>query len=62
MTQEGEEYKVEEVLNSQVRWGRLQYFVKWVGFPREENSWVSEKDMKHANKRVQEFHIFIGYN
>ena len=56
MTQEGEEYEVEEVFDSQVRQGRLQYLVKWVRFPREENSWVSKKDMKCAKKRVQEFH------
>jgi hypothetical protein len=55
-TEEGEEYEVEEVLDSRYRRGGLQYLVKWVGYPREENSWVKESGMRNARRKVQDFH------
>ena len=45
-----EEYKVERILDS-MQYGRgckLQYLVKWVGYPDLENQWVDKKDL-HAN-------------
>jgi hypothetical protein len=56
ITEGEEEYEVEMVLDSRMRRGTLQYLVKWVGYPREENSWVKEKDMGNARRKVQEFH------
>src|SRR3979490_2749808 len=56
MTPKGVEYEVEEVLDSRMRRGVLQYLVKWMGYPREENSWVPERNMRNAKKKTQEFH------
>jgi hypothetical protein len=56
MTPKGVEYEVEEVLDSRMRRGQLQYLVKWVGYPREENSWVPERNMQNAKRKIQEFH------
>jgi hypothetical protein len=57
ITVEGEpEYEVEAVLDSRIRRGKLQYLVKWVGYPREESSWEPEDSVANAPERVADFH------
>jgi len=38
-----ETFKIEKVIKKRKRNGKLEYFVKWVGYPSSQNSWVSEK-------------------
>ena len=48
-----EEYKVEEILQSQ-KWGRgckIQYLVKWKGYPESDNQWVDWDDL-HADEVI----------
>ncbi len=40
-----EHYEVEEILDSRLYCGKLQYLVKWKGFGYEENSWIGENDV-----------------
>jgi hypothetical protein len=51
-----EEYSVEKILDSRHfgRRRRLQYLVKWEGYPDVENMWV-DKDDVFADDKVQEF-------
>ncbi|CAF1054696.1 unnamed protein product [Brachionus calyciflorus] len=37
-------YDIEKILKDRTRRGMKEYFVKWKGFPDEENSWVKESD------------------
>ena len=48
-------YMVEEVLNTQLQNGRLEFLIKWEGYGYEENSWEVEGDVK-APRKVQEFY------
>ena len=51
-----EEYEVEKILDSR-KFGRgrkLQYLVKWKGYPDSENQWVDKNDI-FADKAVWEF-------
>jgi hypothetical protein len=51
-----EEYSVEKILDSR-RFGRrrrLQYLVKWEGYPDSDNMWVDKDDVSADNK-VREF-------
>ena len=51
-----EEYEVEEILQSR-RFGRgrkVQYLVKWKGYPESENQWVDWNDV-HADEVIVEF-------
>ena len=51
-----EEYEVEEILQSQ-RFGRgrkVQYLVKWKGYPESENQWV-DWDNLHADEVIVDF-------
>ena len=51
-----EEYEVEEILQSR-KFGRqrkVQYLVKWKGYPDSENQWVDWDDM-HADEALVDF-------
>ena len=51
-----EEYEVEEILDSRKhgRGRKIQYLVKWKGYPSSDNQWVSWDDM-HAEEALAEF-------
>jgi hypothetical protein len=51
-----EEYSVEKILDSRHfgRRRRLQYLVKWEGYPDAENMWVNKDDV-FADDKVREF-------
>lgn len=38
-------YRVEKILRKRKRKGLTEYFVKWIGYPVEFNSWVSERNI-----------------
>jgi hypothetical protein len=53
---DGEEhYKVEEILDSQLSWNKLQYLVAWKGYGYEENTWANVEDV-NAKELIQEFY------
>ena len=49
------EYEVERVLAHRKRRKRIQYLVKWTGYPDTENSWVDASDL-HAPDLLQAYH------
>jgi hypothetical protein len=56
LVQGAEEYEVETILDSR-RHGRghkIQYLVKWKGYPNSDNEWVNWNDM-HADQALEEF-------
>ena len=54
--EEEPEYEVEEILDSRIRWKRLEYLVKWVGYDSGHNSWEPVENLEHAPKIVGRFH------
>jgi len=55
ITNEGEEYVVEEVMDSKLSRGRLKYLVKWEGYPsRADWTWEPESSILPDNRA--EFH------
>ena len=60
LVDEEEEYEVEKILDLQ-HFGRrrkLQYLVKWKGYPDSENQWVDSHDV-FADKVIREFQYSI---
>ena len=53
-----EEYEVKKILDSRLfgRCKRLQYLVKWAGYPDSDNMWV-DKDDVFTEDKVREFKI-----
>ena len=49
------EYIVAEILNSRLRYGRVEYLVKWKGFDDGANSWEPHYNV-HSRTLVKRFH------
>lgn len=41
----GDVFKIEQVLDKKTVHGKKQLFVKWLGFPSSENSWIAANDI-----------------
>ena len=50
------EYEVETILDSRLCHGKLEYLVKWEGYPSEDNTWEPEGNLTNALPFIQEFH------
>ena len=38
-------YRIEKILKKDKRNGKLFYFIKWLNYPQEYNSWISSEDL-----------------
>ncbi|KAJ2928010.1 hypothetical protein H1R20_g9081, partial [Candolleomyces eurysporus] len=50
------EYEVEGIQDSRLFCGKLQYYVKWKGYPQEERTWEPEANVKNSPELVTAFH------
>jgi Chromo (CHRromatin Organisation MOdifier) domain len=41
-----ERYEIEEVIDSRLRYRKLEYLVRWKGYGHKENSWIVEHDLE----------------
>jgi hypothetical protein len=52
-----EEYKLEEILQSEYKYGILRYRVKYKRYSAEQSEWLPAENLVHAQDMVHEFHI-----
>ena len=50
------EYEVEEILDSRLCFGKLQYLIKWKGYSVNDNSWEPKDNVLGSSDLVAEFH------
>jgi hypothetical protein len=50
-----EEHTVKKILNSRMRYNRLEYLVKWKGYDDSYNSWEVHRNL-HAKEKVAKSH------
>ena len=56
VVEDHEEWEVEDILDSRLHRGQLEYLVKWLGFDDSENRWVTADDIAGAPELLQSFH------
>jgi hypothetical protein len=49
------EWEVEKILAERGKGKKLQYLVKWTGYPQWEATWTKEVDVRSARRAVEEF-------
>jgi len=50
------EYEVEQILDSWLHCGQLQYLVKWQGYTEEHNTWEPPTNLANAQDAIDQFH------
>ena len=50
------EYEVDKILDSQIRWRRLEYKVRWKGYDQSHDSWQPVGNLKNAKRSINAFH------
>src|ERR1700731_595505 len=53
---EHKQYGVEEILKSRKCGCGIQYLVKWEGYPHEDNTWETKKNLDKAQEAITNFH------
>ena len=48
--------EIEQIFDSRMYYGKLQYLVKWLGYPITDNEWLPAQDMGAAGEYIEEFH------
>lgn len=47
------QYAVEKIIAKRIHNGKVQYYLKWQGYPDTDNSWVNEEDLSCDELRIQ---------
>ena len=50
-----EEYEVEAIVGHRKRYGKMQFFVKWKGYPTSENSWEPVTNLENADELLSAY-------
>jgi hypothetical protein len=50
-----EEYEVEIILDKRTLKGKVQYLVKWIGYPLHDATWEPTNHLKNAQQMVKDF-------
>ena len=50
------EYEVKQVLDSQLKRGKLKYLVKWSGYTDDHNTWEPESNLINSSEAINDFH------
>jgi len=51
------EYQVEKITDSRIVKNKIQYLVKWLGYPESESTWEPEVNVRNAQDAITQFDI-----
>ena len=50
------EWEVHSIIDSRIRWKRLEYKVKWKGYSARDDTWEPVENLKNAKRSITAFH------
>jgi hypothetical protein len=53
------EYEVEEIRDRRVYDGKIQYFVKWAGYPEASSTWTDESSLPNCPGQLANFFTVV---
>lgn len=53
--EEAGEYEVEKIVDDDVQGNSKRFFVKWKGYPDDQNTWEPKKNLAHAADLLKEY-------
>ena len=56
------EYEVENILSHRTRQGKIQYLVKWKGYPDHENTWEVEENLENCSEILHKYQCTAEMN
>ena len=56
VTQDGNRYEVEAIIDSRIRRGRLEYLVQWKGFTEDHNTWEPTANVDRSPGAIKDFY------
>lgn len=48
-------YEVEKILDKRVKDGKVEYQIKWLGYPESESTWEPLKNLKNVKEMVDDY-------
>jgi len=51
------EFEVEEILDSRIKYKKLEYLVSWKGYSIEDRTWEPISNLENSEDLVKEFHL-----
>jgi hypothetical protein len=55
LSDNSEEYEVEQILDKRTLKGKTQYLIKWVGYPLHDATWEPVNHLKNTQQKVKDF-------
>jgi hypothetical protein len=50
-----EEWEVERILDTRIRWRRPEWLVRWKGYGPADDEWLTQDMLANAQEKVREF-------
>ena len=55
-----DEYEVEKIVDKRVKNGKVEYKIKWVGYPMSDCTWEPLKNLENIQKMIDDYNLKLN--